>query len=263
MIKANYRGRYYYCLILRLCFNSRLSRRLPIMNPNPANSSTASLVVFCRRPEFNNGKQRIAATIGPAPTLELATHLLHTTLEDATSWPGPVIIAPAAPADQSWAAGLLTGKHRVCLQPDGNLGERINAVDRALRSADSQHLIYIGSDAPLLNSEYYQQARSALEAHDVVLGAADDGGVVLMGARCAWPELASLPWSSNDLGHQLELLCVQRGLTVKYLPARYDIDYANDLPRLHDDLLTDPRPARRALRNWLAAAGFGQRELKQ
>jgi uncharacterized protein len=235
------------------------------MNSIPANSSTTSLVIFCRRPELNNGKQRIAATLGAAPTLELATHLLHTALEDATGWPGPVVIAPAAQADQSWAEGLMTGTHRVCLQPGGNLGERINAVDQALRSAGSQHLIYIGSDAPLLNAAYYQQARSTLETHDVVLGAAEDGGVVLMGARCAWPELASLPWSSNDLGHQLELLCIQRGLTVKYLLASYDIDYANDLPRLHEDLLTDPRPARRALRDWLATAGFAvrQRELKQ
>ena len=95
-----------------------------------------------------------------------------------------------------------------------------------------------------------------LLTHDVVLGAAEDGGVVLMGARCPWPELAPLPWSGNDLGKQLELLCVQCGLTVKYLPARYDIDFANDLPRLHADLHADQRPARRALRDWLAAAGF-------
>ncbi len=213
------------------------------------------LVVFCRRPELGSGKRRIAATIGPELTLELATHLLHTTLEDAASWPGPVIIAQAAQTDREWAETLMTGNPRVCPQPDGNLGERLNAVDRMIRSTGTEHLIYIGSDAPLLDAAYFEQARTALWTHDVVLGMAEDGGVVLMGARCAWPELASLPWSGNDLGRQLELHCLQCGLTLKRLSTRYDIDFANDLPRLHADLRTDARPARRALHDWLAAAG--------
>jgi len=226
------------------------------MNANPDRSSTPILIIFCRRPAPGSGKQRIATTIGPELTLELATHLLHTTLEDAANWPGPVVIAPAAQADRGWAEALMTGKHRVCPQPDGNLGERLNAVDRTIRSTGTEHLIYIGSDAPLLDLAYFQQARAALQTHDIVLGAAEDGGVVLMGARCAWPELARLPWSGNDLGKQLELLCSQCGLTVKCLPSRYDIDFASDLPRLHADLRTDTRPARLALHDWLAIAGF-------
>ena len=226
------------------------------MNANPARSSIPTLVIFCRRPSPGRGKQRIAATVGPGLTFELTTHLLDTTLEDAASWPGPVVIAPAAKADRVWAEALMTGNHRVCPQPDGNLGERLNAVDRTIRSTGTEQLIYIGSDAPLLDAAYFEQARATLQTHDVVLGAAEDGGVVLMGARCAWPDLAPLPWSGNVLGKQLELLCVQRGLTVKYLPTRYDIDFANDLPRLHADLHTDTRPARRSLRDWLTTAGF-------
>jgi len=226
------------------------------MNANPTNRSIATLVIFCRRPAPGHGKQRIARTIGPELTFELATHLMHTTLEDAAGWPGPVCIAPANEADQSWAEALLTGNHSVCPQPDGNLGERLNAVDHSIRSTGAEQLIFIGSDAPLLDAAYFRQARAALETHDVVLGAAEDGGVVLMGARRAWPELAQLPWSDGDLGTRLELLCIQQGLTVKYLPTRYDIDFKHDLPRLHTDLRADRRPARRALYDWLASAGF-------
>ncbi len=231
------------------------------MNAKPVRSSVASLVVFCRRPVAGNGKQRVAASIGPELTHELAAHLLHTTLEDAAAWPGPVIIAPAARCDKDWAEMLMSGDHRVCPQPDGNLGERLNAVDQAIRATGTEHLVYIGSDAPLLDDAYYEQARTALQTVDVVLGAAEDGGVVVMGARRAWPDLAQLPWSSNNLGKQLELVCLRRGLTVKYLPARYDIDLAHDLPRLHTDLRTDTRPARRDLRDWLAAAGFASKQV--
>ena len=63
------------------------------------------------------------------------------------------------------------------------------------------------------------------------------------------------------LGARLELLCKQRGLTVKRLPARYDIDFEHDLSRLHADLRTDPRPARRALLDWLASSGFAPKPL--
>ncbi len=231
------------------------------MNPNSARSSVPTLVIFCRRPEHGSGKQRIAATIGPEQTFELATHLLHTTLEDAENWPGPVTIAPAARTDRHWAATLMTGDHGVCPQTGGNLGDRLNAVDRAIRATGVKHIIYIGSDAPLLDDAYFGLARAALQTHDVVLGAAEDGGVVLMGAGRPWPELAHLPWSGNDLGERLELLCRQRGLTVKYLPARYDIDLAKDLPRLHADLRTDSRPARRDLYDWLAAAGFAANDV--
>jgi len=230
------------------------------MNTKPDDSSAPTLVLFCRRPAPGNGKQRIARIIGIEPAFELVTHLLATTLEDARSWPGPVIIAPAAAADRQWAETLLSTGHRVCPQPDGNLGERINAVDRHVRTRSGEHLIYIGSDAPLLDDTYYAQARTALTTHDVVLGTAEDGGVVLMGTRVAWPELAPLPWSSAELGAALELLCRQSGLTVKRLPPRYDIDFVEQLPRLHADLCDDRRTARRALRDWLETTGYAGAE---
>lgn len=225
------------------------------MNAIPDDRFPATLVVFCRRPAPGNGKQRIARVIGAEPAFELAAHLLETALEDARDWPGPVIIAPADAADRQWAESLMRSGHRVCPQPAGNFGERINAVDRAARTRPGEHLIYTGSDAPVLDDAYYAQARAALATHDVVLGAAEDGGVVLMGARTAWPDLAPLPWSSADLGAALELLCRQGGLTVKRLPPRYDIDFAEQLPRLYADLCDDRRTARRALRDWLAASG--------
>jgi rSAM/selenodomain-associated transferase 1 len=225
------------------------------MNANAPDSSTPeapTLVVFCRRPALGAGKQRIAADLGDARTLELADHLLATTLEDAREWPGPVILAPAGAGDANWARRLLPRTKRVIPQPTGNLGTRINTVDRIARDSDDRHIIYIGSDAPILTADYFARARSALATHDVVLGPAEDGGVTLMGAGTAWPDLEDLPWSTAQLGDQLEQTCVRHGLTVCRLEKSYDIDLARDLPKLYDDLADDPRPARRELRRWLA-----------
>ena len=212
----------------------------------------STLVVFCRRPVLGTGKQRIAASLGAVAALELAEHLLATALEDAVEWPGPVILAPASRADGDWAGRLLPGNSQVIPQPEGNLGTRINAVDEIARNAGHAHLIYIGSDAPVRKPDYFATARSALATHDVVLGSAADGGVTLMGAGVAWPDLAGLPWSTRALGESLELACVESGLTVYSLDQCYDIDVAADLPRLYDDLGADSRPARRRLHQWLA-----------
>jgi rSAM/selenodomain-associated transferase 1 len=219
---------------------------------------TATLIVFCRRPRPGIGKNRVAADIGADRTLRLSECLLDTALEDARQWPGPVVLAPADADDVAWAEALLDRPFRVVAQPEGNLGERISAVDRHLRQAGRTHLIFIGSDAPLLDEAFFGQAAAALESHDVVLGPADDGGVTLMGARTTWPKLSDLPWSSHRLGHELELACVKKGLSICSLDRRYDIDRASDLPRLYKDLENDPRPARQRLRLWLAESALGE-----
>ena len=215
-----------------------------------------TLVVFCRRPQPGIGKKRIASDLGKAKTSVLAQHLLATALEDASHWNGPVVLAPASRGDAEWAGKLLDRPCEVIPQPEGNLGIRINAVDRELRRVGHTHVIFVGSDAPILDADYFARAAAALLTHDAVLGPADDGGVTLMGSRRAWPQLASLPWSSAELGDALELICIKNGLTVYSLDRRYDIDRANDLPRLYGDLRHDKRPARRRLRKWLAESGL-------
>lgn len=216
-----------------------------------------TLVMFCRRPAHGHGKQRVAASLGSEFALALAQGLLGTAVEDANGWPGPVVVAPARPSDAQWAAQLLSRPAHVLPQPEGNLGERLNGVDTALRAAGTERLIYIGTDAPLLDYGYYARARLALDHDDVVLGPAEDGGVTLMGSRRPWPALATLPWSTAALGEALDRRCRAHGLSVRLLDPQYDIDEADQLARLHADLGRDTRPARRALHDLLESRGIG------
>ena len=166
------------------------------------------------------------------------------------------MLAPASAADRDWAAGLIQRPARVVPQENGNLGARLNYLDQALRRDGPARLLYIGSDAPLLDYAYYARARIALDHADVVLGPAEDGGVALMGARVPWPELDDLPWSTADLGEALHRRCRARGLHVRELAVQYDVDELAQLPRLYRDLARDPRPARSALRHWLRSEGL-------
>ncbi len=96
------------------------------------------------------------------------------------------------------------------------------------------------------------QAAADLIHHDVVLGPATDGGVVLMGARRAWPALVDLPWSTPRLYDELVRCCAQRELSVANLEPRADVDSVTALLAARNDLAQDLRPARRAFSRWLS-----------
>ncbi len=215
-----------------------------------------TLVLFCRRPLPGIGKQRIAAATNPDLALALSEHLLATALEDVGAWRGPTVIAPANPADADWMRQQAPPGAQVLPQSDGNLGDRLTAMDLALRAQGHEQLLFIGSDAPLLDFAYFARARHALEAADIVLGPAEDGGVTLMGGRVPWPTLTDLPWSSTELGAALDRRCRARGLRVQRLELRYDCDTIDVLPRLARELAGDPRAARQALRDWLLGTGL-------
>jgi glycosyltransferase A (GT-A) superfamily protein (DUF2064 family) len=136
-------------------------------------------------------------------------------------------------------------------QPPGNLGERLNAVDRAVRAAGHERVLFIGSDAPSLTLSDLLAAQAALDGSDVVLVPARDGGVTLMGSRRAWPDLAPLPWSEPTLGQRLEECCRSHGRSVTRLPESYDVDEVSDLGPARHALAADDRPARRRLHELL------------
>lgn len=219
-------------------------------------ASAITLVLVFRRPAPGSGKQRLAAELGLAAAAAVAELLLATALEDAAAWPGPVILAPADGADTAWARDLLARPVQVCPQGPGNLGARLSGVDASARNAGHQHLLYIGSDAPILGTQDYAAAAQALAASDVVLQPALDGGVTLMGSRLPWPALADLPWSTANLHEALDARCRTAGRSVTTLPLRYDVDVPEDLARLARALPADPRPARQALFRKLTRLGY-------
>jgi len=209
-----------------------------------------TLVLVHKKPQLGIGKQRLAAQFGTELTLQIAEALLACAIEDTTMWPGPVVFSPANEKDCHWARQLADQLHfpsQVVAQIKGNLGQRLNALDKTLRDQGMERLIYIGSDAPSLTEQDYAAARSHLNQNDVALMPAADGGVVLMANRRSWPDLTGLPWSTDCLGAALTNKCRAEKMSVSILNENFDIDKPEDFLRLAQWLKTDRRPARRAL----------------
>ncbi|MEM1439443.1 MAG: DUF2064 domain-containing protein [Pseudomonadota bacterium] len=215
-------------------------------------ATDCTLVLFTKRPRPGVGKQRIAAETDAAFAFELAERLFSCAAEDLLAWPGPRVICVDRTDDVDWAARQCPGV-RVVVQGPGNLGARLQRATEDLTEG-SAPILFIGSDAPTVDTTYLLEAANALSTHDVVLGAAADGGVVAMGTRAGWPELEPLPWSTATLGAELATACEARGWRVQWLGAHTDIDTPNALDAVMGTLALDGRPARRSLVAWLQRA---------
>lgn len=211
-----------------------------------------TLVLFCKRPMLNQGKQRLAEDSSAETALTIAKALLVCAIEDANDWDGPVVIACSNNSDIEWANSLVSHAQVITQLPEGiegNLGDRLNYVDDQLRAQGHKKIIIIGTDSPVLNKKHFESALHSLQQNDIALSHADDGGVIIMANRTPWPKLTYLPWSTNELSHELSSLCMQHNLSVEYSLPGYDVDYITDLQKLMIDLQADTRQARQALLN--------------
>lgn len=208
-----------------------------------------TLVLLCKKPALYHGKQRLAATMGPVEALNFAEHFLACALEDLNHFPGNIVISPSSVEDEHWAGQQLDRPTFILAQQQGNLGQRLNNLDRRLRESGHVNILYIGSDAPILAAKDYRQITAALTDTDIALAPSSDGGVTIMANRKPWPDMAQLPWSSDKLGDALARLCTENQLSVGVTEQNYDIDHESQLYQLALDLVDDQRPARQALLN--------------
>ena len=189
--------------------------------------------------------------------MQLCGLMLNCALEDLRAWRGPVVLVPEDRDDLDWVRSLPARPSdrqapvRVLAQGAGNLGRRLERLDRALDALQMKRRIYIGSDAPALKPRHYRRAIAGLASREAVLAAARDGGVTMMATRRGWPRLAGLPWGTPGLAHALRAACRKTGRAVLEIPGGFDVDRQSDLAPLARALRGDTRPARRELHHWL------------
>ena len=228
------------------------------LNSSIAQRLDCALTLVFRRPREHHGKRRLATHLDERDVVELCRLMLNCALEDLRGWCGPVVLAPEDPGDLDWARSLPAVRSdrqtpvTVLAQGAGNLGRRLERLDRALDAMHWKRRIYIGSDAPVLRARHYRRTITGLARHDAVLAAARDGGVTMMATRRGWPRLAGLPWGTPGLAHALRAACRRTGRAVLRIPGGFDVDRRSDLAPLARALRGDVRPERRALHRWLA-----------
>ena len=199
-------------------------------------TTSVTLQIFAKNPIAGTVKTRLAATIGDDGAAAVYVRLIEMTLATAVAarsgglvdrvelWCTPDVDAPAFAAWRDrYSVPLRT-------QTGADLGARMeNALQTALH--DGSRAILIGTDCPALDVSYLAHAVAALDAHDAVLGPAEDGGYVLIGLARPVDAFAGIAWSTPDAMAMTRAKLRAERVVWQELPMLWDVDEAADLAR--------------------------------
>jgi uncharacterized protein len=129
-------------------------------------------------------------------------------------------------------------------QEGRSLGERLIHSFGLAFGRGAKQVVVIGSDAPTLPKEYIEQAFTALNHTDVVLGPAYDGGYYLIGlSRPCLKLFDDVSWSCDQVFERTALNAQRNGYSLKILPKHYDVNTIDELNFLNQTLLNDGHDA--------------------
>ncbi len=128
-------------------------------------------------------------------------------------------------------------------QKGHDLGARERAIFTELFADGFTKVVMIGSDLPTVPVFHIRDAIRKVEAGNVVLGPADDGGYYLMALAGASTETNGVPdifagirWSTRFAFDDTRAAAERLGLQVELVPSWYDVDDEAGLARLREEL---------------------------
>ncbi len=203
--------------------------------------ASSVLVVFARRPAPGEVKTRLAAAMGAERAAELYAAFVQDLAGRLRDPPFAVRWSIAPPlADFASRFGIAPEGCREQEGPD--LGARMLGTFIAMQREGFSRCAIVGSDVPQLRIGRIEEGLAALDAADLVLGPAVDGGYYLVALREPHDVFAGVPWSSSVVLERTLERAAALGLRVRLLEPDFDVDTAEDLERLRDLLR---RPERR------------------
>jgi uncharacterized protein len=219
------------------------------------------LVIMAKAPRPGEVKTRLAQSLSIEAVTEFYRCLLEDTLALAQSLNShDVEVAIMCPeSDVSELSQLSGNQATVVAQKGVGLAAGLTSVFAHFAGGRQQHTIAFNSDSPHLPGSVLEDAFETLTAHDVVVGPTHDGGYYLVGAKASHPML----FAGDGMGTSsaLERLLSHARvleLSVGFVAPFYDIDVADDLTRLAEELRQAPTRAPRTaawLKEWELAAG--------
>jgi uncharacterized protein len=208
-------------------------------------------------------KTRLAPSLSPEAVTAFYCCLLDDTLALARSL-GDVEVAVMCPDSDVNELAQLAGPQltnneaSIVAQKGKGLAAGLTSVFAHFAAGYQRRIIAFNSDSPHLPRSVLEDAFETLAAHDVVVGPTHDGGYYLVGAKASHPTL----FASNGMGTSsaLERLLARARaleLSVGFAAPFYDIDVADDLTRLAEELRLAPARAPRTaawLKEWDSTA---------
>lgn len=191
------------------------------------------LIIFARYPTPGQVKTRLIPRLGAGGAARLYRQMAEQTLHQALPLTtqrsleiGVWYTGGEAAAMAAWL-GPRVVYHR---QPEGALGQRLQAAFARAFAQGHGAVVAIGTDCPDLDTALLAEAFDQLQHHPLVLGPAQDGGYYLIGLRAPQPQLfQGIPWGSAAVLATTVERAHQLGLMPAYLATLRDVDRPEDL----------------------------------
>ena len=205
-----------------------------------------TLVIMAKAPRLGSVKTRLAKSLSLPAVTELYQCFLNDTiaLGQALDKVEVAIMCPASDVEDLSRAVPETV--RVVPQSGDGLAAALASVFTHFTDSGRQRIIAFNSDSPHLPVSVLETAFDLLTTCDLVVGPTHDGGYYLVGAKASHSGL----FAADGMGtaNALEALLKRASnlnLSVRVLDPFYDIDVAEDLHRLADELQRVPGKAPR------------------
>ena len=212
-----------------------------------------ALVIFAKAPIPGQVKTRLCPPLTPDEAATLHGSFVLDTLEQTKA----AITKYKLPLDRYLACSpsstlvffrIMEERQGMKLidQVGSDLGARMHQAFETLFAQGYKHGLIVGTDTPSLPLERYQQALTALESHDLVLGPALDGGYYLIGLNRSIPDLfTDIPWSTEQVLALTQEKARVLGLKTALLESWRDIDAISDLEALIEASVLDAKKPKR------------------
>ncbi len=222
-------------------------RSLPAATPPRLvqNTPEPALLVLSKLPRRGMVKTRLAARIGDDAALRLHRAFLVDTMARAqrAACTLPAHIALAWDGPPGGPEPVFPGI-RILRQTAGDLGQRQAHAQGSLFASTAGAVVTIGSDSPTLPMKYVREALVALQAADLAVVPARDGGYVLVAQGRPLPDVyTGLPWGTAGLLAAFQQRARALGLRLHQLRPWHDVDDVEGLRRLRHELTENPAAA--------------------
>jgi rSAM/selenodomain-associated transferase 1 len=191
-----------------------------------ADHSSNVLLIFTRNPELGKVKTRLAKGVGEENALTIYKTLLEHTknVVSKINCTKRVGYSVAIRPNDIWESNAFEKFQ----QRGADLGDRMyHAFAKAFQDNYSKVLI-VGSDLYDLRPKHIEEAFTALDSNDVVIGPAQDGGYYLLGMRNLIKDVFYQKEWGGDTVFEATLGDL-RAYSIYQLETLNDIDHAEDL----------------------------------
>ena len=201
-------------------------------------ANETAIVILAKYPQAGKTKTRLCPPLTQQQAAEFYSAMLQDTINLVAHLENvDLAIAISPPEAQEYFAEMVPPGCLLLPVKGADIGECLLAALSGLLERGYQKAIALNSDGPSLPPLFLVQAIHKLDGVDLVIGPAEDGGYYLIGMKRLIPEIfQAIDWSTQMVLTQTLERGSDLSMSVRLLPAWYDVDTPEDLARIASEL---------------------------